>query len=98
MPTHIHVRYKIHVVPSVSFKSGIEKPFFATIFARRVDEEERKWSVHESQLTDSLAKLMGKRVAGDILETLRAGKTVNLPGVYSPTELILLGFRKIAKS
>ena len=53
-----------------------------------------QWSISCEQLSSSLTRIIGKATTAEVLECLRAGQVMRLPGTYNSYELIRLGYRK----
>jgi len=55
---------------------------------------ETEWSISFEQLSFSLTRIIGKATTAEVLECLRVGQVMRLPGTYNSYELIRLGYRK----
>src|ERR1700678_447350 len=53
-----------------------------------------EWSISCEQFNSSLTRIIGKATAAEVLECLRAGQVMRLPGTYYSYELVRLGYRK----
>jgi hypothetical protein len=53
-----------------------------------------EWSISFEQLSSSLMRIIGKATTAEVLQCLRVGQVMRLPGTYNSYELIRLGYRK----
>jgi len=53
-----------------------------------------QWSISFEQLASSLTRILGKATTAEVLECLRVGQIMRLPGKYNSYEVIRLGYRK----
>lgn len=53
-----------------------------------------QWSISCDQLSLGLTRIIGKATTAEVLECLRVGQVMRLPGTYSSYELVRLGYRK----
>ena len=71
---------------------------YVTLLADRSDGTHKSWQIENSQLLSALSCLMGTALARVACADLEAGRSTNLPGTYSPSELVELGFRTLSNA
>jgi hypothetical protein len=61
--------------------------------ASRNGATNKRWSIACEPLIWDLSRIIGTNPTRELIACLRAGQNVNLPGTYTPFQLIQLGYR-----
>ena len=64
--------------------------------ATRTDAPVKRWTATCDFLCERLSSILGKATTTELIECLRAGQIMSLPGTYSVYQVVQLGFRKTA--
>jgi hypothetical protein len=92
-------QYSSHTVAYTIFAQpvmlGDRSPKLDSILltASRTGATDKPWATTCDQLTWDLSRIIGKATTRELIACLRAGQDVNLPGTYTPYQLIQLGYR-----
>jgi hypothetical protein len=62
--------------------------------AARIDAAAKRWTVTCDFLCERLNRILGKATTAELIECLRVGQIINLPGTYTVYQLVQLGYRK----
>jgi hypothetical protein len=62
----------------------------------RMDAPVKRWAVTFDFLCEHLSSILGKATTAELIECLRVGQIMTLPGTYTVYQLVQLGFRKTA--
>jgi hypothetical protein len=84
--------YRILAEPVTS--SSIPNMKSVRLTASSSDATTKGWNISFEQLKMRLTRIIGKATTAELLECLRVGQIITLPGTYNPYELGRLGYRK----
>jgi hypothetical protein len=87
--------YKIVAVPQlITMGRSKGELAYATLMAFEGDQPPRKFRIYERELSDVLSQLTDLPRSAEMIDRLRNGYEVELPGLYTARLLIQVGFRK----
>jgi hypothetical protein len=86
--------YQILAEPVTFSTASIPKVETVRLTASSWGATATQWSISFEQLSSSLTRIIGKATAAEVLECLRVGQVMRLPGTYNSYELVRLGYRK----
>ena len=88
------ITYQIMAKAVISSSGSIPKLESVQLTASNSGGTVTQWSISCEQLTPSLTRIIGKATAAEVLECLKRGQIMRLPGTYTSYEVISLGYRK----
>lgn len=86
--------YEILATPVVQSSASLRKIESIRLTASSSGAIETQWSISLEQLASSLTSILGKATTAEIIECLRVGQIVRLPGKYNSYEVVRLGCRR----
>ena len=87
--------YKIVAAPGlITVGQSKGELAYVTLKAYEGDQPPRRLRVYERQLHLLLGRLVFPLTAATIIDGLRNGREVDVPGLYTTRQLVELGFRK----
>jgi hypothetical protein len=85
--------YRVLAQP-VMLPDSDERISSISLTATRTDAPVKRWTVTSDFLYESLSKIIGKATTAELIECLRVGQIMSLPGTYTVYQLVQMGFRK----